>query len=101
LPGWLEALGKLPGFKGETAGKGDGVIVDPATELDPTIKGGTPLTTPSGSGGIDDIFKTPPAKGLVDYLTTMLGENGPQVASKVLSKRVRCPAVIAWQSWEL
>lgn len=28
LPGWLEAPGKLPGFKGETASKGDGVIAD-------------------------------------------------------------------------
>ncbi|MBB5443892.1 filamentous hemagglutinin [Paraburkholderia sp. WSM4177] len=74
LPGWLVELGKLPGFKGETASKGDGVIADPATELDPTIKAGTPTTTPSGSGVIDDIFKTPPvvdvAKGLVDYVIT-------------------------------
>ncbi|NUY34834.1 hypothetical protein F0160_30730 [Paraburkholderia sp. JPY303] len=77
LPGWLEALGKLPGFKGETASKGDGVIADPATELDPTIKAGTPMATPLGSGVIDDIFKTPPvvnaAKGLVDYVITAVG----------------------------
>ncbi|MGF6662185.1 filamentous hemagglutinin [Paraburkholderia atlantica] len=77
LPGWLEALGKLPGFKGETASKGDGVIADPATELDPTIKAGTPMTTPSGSGVIDDIFKMPPvvnvAEGLVDYVMTAVG----------------------------
>ncbi|KWF12887.1 hypothetical protein WT55_06420 [Burkholderia pseudomultivorans] len=36
-PGWLAGF-KLPGYKGETAGKGDGVIADPATTLDPTIK---------------------------------------------------------------
>ncbi|MFT4063936.1 MAG: hypothetical protein QM685_04145 [Paraburkholderia sp.] len=79
LPGWLEALGKLPGFRGETASKGDGVIADPATELDPTIKAGTPIATPSGSGVIDDIFKTPPvvdvAKGLVDYVITSINGN--------------------------
>nr|WKF57911.1 Toxin CdiA [Paraburkholderia busanensis] len=44
-PPWLAGLLKLPGFKGEAAGKGDGVIADPATELDPTIKAG-PLVTP-------------------------------------------------------
>jgi filamentous hemagglutinin len=77
LPGWLVALGKLPGFKGEATGKGDGVIADPVTELDPTIKAGTPMTTPSGSGVIDDIFKMPPVadvvKGLVDYVITTVG----------------------------
>lgn len=90
LPGWLEAIGKLPGFKRETASKGDGIIAGPATELDPTIKAGTPTVTPSGSSVIDDIFKTPlavnVAEGLVDYVTTMLGENGPQVASKTIWK---------------
>ncbi|WP_233833539.1 hypothetical protein [Paraburkholderia sp. ZP32-5] len=76
LPGWLVALGKLPGFKGETAGKGDGVTADPATELDPTIKAGTSMTTPSESSVIDDIFRMPPvvdvAKGLVDYIRRRL-----------------------------
>jgi hypothetical protein len=70
-------------FEGETAGKGDGVIADPATELGPTIKAGIPMTTPSTSGVIDDIFKAPPvvnvAEGLIDYVSTMLGENSPQV----------------------
>ncbi|WCM22949.1 hypothetical protein NDK50_33780 [Paraburkholderia bryophila] len=32
-PPWLAGLLKLPGYKGETASKGDGVIADPATEL--------------------------------------------------------------------
>ncbi|MEM5370064.1 hypothetical protein V4C53_29055 [Paraburkholderia azotifigens] len=58
-PAWLAGF-RLPGFRGETAGKGDGVIADPATELDRTIKAGTPMTTPSGSDVIDGIFKTPP-----------------------------------------
>ncbi len=71
LPGWLVALGKLPGFKGETASKGDGVIADPATELDPTIKAGTPMTTPSGSGVIDDIFKMPPVVDVAKGWLTM------------------------------
>ncbi len=72
-PAWLAGF-RLPGFRGETAGKGDGVIADPATELDRTIKAGTPMTTPSGSKVIDGIFKTPPvvnvAKGLIDYVIT-------------------------------
>ncbi|WP_429252944.1 hypothetical protein [Paraburkholderia sp. GAS333] len=42
---WLPPLISLPGLKGETAAKGDGVIADPATELDPSIKAG-PLVTP-------------------------------------------------------
>ncbi|CAB3808901.1 hemagglutinin repeat-containing protein [Paraburkholderia caffeinilytica] len=44
-PPWLAGLLKLPGYRGETASKGDGVIADPATELDSTIKAG-PLVTP-------------------------------------------------------
>jgi len=80
-PPWLAGSLKLPGFKGETAGKGDGVIADPATELDPTIRAGTPMATPSGSDVIDGIFKTPPvvdvAKALIDYvITSMGGGNG-------------------------
>jgi filamentous hemagglutinin len=58
-PPWLAGLLKRPGFKGEEVGNGDGVIADPATELDPTIKAGMPMTTPSGSDVIDGIFKTP------------------------------------------
>jgi filamentous hemagglutinin len=73
-PPWLAGLLKLPGYSGQTASKGDGVIADPATELDPTIKAGTPIATPSGSGVIDDIFRMPPgvevAKRLVDYVPT-------------------------------
>ncbi|MCC8400284.1 hemagglutinin repeat-containing protein [Paraburkholderia sp. MMS20-SJTN17] len=90
LPGWLEALGKLAGFRAETASKGDGVIADPATELDPTIKAGTPTATPSGSSVIDDIFKTPPvvdvAEGLVDYVVTAIGGNGDSARQSNPSK---------------
>ncbi len=45
VPGWLAGF-KLPGYKGETAAKGDGVIADPATELDPSAKAG-PLIAPN------------------------------------------------------
>ncbi|MFM0278175.1 hemagglutinin repeat-containing protein [Paraburkholderia sediminicola] len=82
-------LPPIPGFKGEAAGKGDGVIADPATELDPTIKAGA-LVTPAGDPRLIDQIFTPvgdAVKGLVDYVTTsMLGENGPQVASKTIWK---------------
>ncbi|WP_081077698.1 hemagglutinin repeat-containing protein [Burkholderia stagnalis] len=44
-PGWLAGF-KLPGYKGEAAGKGDGVIADPATELDSSAKAG-PIITPN------------------------------------------------------
>ncbi|WP_233833531.1 hypothetical protein [Paraburkholderia sp. ZP32-5] len=76
-PSWLAGLLKLPGFKGANASKDDSVIVDPSTELDSTIKAGTPMATPSGSDVIDGIFKTPPvvdvAKGLIDYVITSMG----------------------------
>ncbi|WP_080495349.1 hemagglutinin repeat-containing protein [Burkholderia ubonensis] len=45
VPGWLAGF-KLPGYKGETAAKGDGVIADPVTELDPSAKAG-PLIAPN------------------------------------------------------
>ncbi|GAB2915451.1 hypothetical protein GCM10027093_62610 [Paraburkholderia jirisanensis] len=65
-------LPPIPGFKGETAGKGDGVIADPATELDASVKAG-PLVTPlPGPGLIDQIF-TPvgdAVRGLVDHVIT-------------------------------
>jgi filamentous hemagglutinin len=65
-------LPPIPGFKGETANKGDGVIADPATELDAAIKAGQ-LTTPlPGPELIEKVFA--PAgdavKGLVDYVIT-------------------------------
>ncbi|WP_153074171.1 EndoU domain-containing protein [Paraburkholderia bonniea] len=37
---------KLPGYRPEQAQKGDGVIADPATQLDPTIMAGRPLIYP-------------------------------------------------------
>ncbi|WP_232451674.1 hemagglutinin repeat-containing protein [Burkholderia ubonensis] len=36
----------IPGYKGEAGQKGDGVIADPATELDPSAKAG-PIITPN------------------------------------------------------
>ncbi|MGF6599823.1 filamentous hemagglutinin [Paraburkholderia sp. GAS448] len=50
-------LPPLGGYTGETAKKGDGVIADPATELDPSIKADTPLVTPlPGPGLIDQVI---------------------------------------------
>jgi filamentous hemagglutinin len=72
VPSWLPGLIKLPGFNGETEGKGDGVITDPATELDASTKAGPLITPLPGPGLIDQIF-TPvgdAVKGLVDYVTT-------------------------------
>ncbi|WP_280903096.1 hemagglutinin repeat-containing protein [Burkholderia latens] len=77
VPGWLAGF-KLPGYKGETAGKGDGVIADPATELDSTIKptGSLIYPIPDAKTVGDWITAIIPdqAKGLVDYI---LHSNGP------------------------
>lgn len=59
-PGWLAGF-KLPGYKGETAAKGDGVIADPATTLDPAIK-------PTGSL----IYPMPDAKTVGDWITAII-----------------------------
>ncbi|MBU9488369.1 hemagglutinin repeat-containing protein [Burkholderia multivorans] len=70
-PGWLAGF-KLPGYKGETAGKGDGVIADPATELDSTIKpSGTLINPMPGAKTVGDWITTilpDDAKGLVDHI---------------------------------
>nr|WP_186070137.1 hemagglutinin repeat-containing protein [Burkholderia gladioli] len=72
-PGWLAGF-KLPGYKGEQSGKGDGVIADPATELDSTIKptGSLIYPMPDAKTVGDWVTAIIPdqAKGLVDYITT-------------------------------
>jgi hypothetical protein len=45
-PPWLPELIKLPGFSGQSCDRGDGVIADPATKLDPRAKAG-PIITPN------------------------------------------------------
>ncbi|WP_244101521.1 hemagglutinin repeat-containing protein [Burkholderia ambifaria] len=80
-PGWLAGF-KLPGYKGETAGKDDGVIADPATELDPSIKPGSLISPlPDAKKVSDWITEIIPdqAKGLVDYI---LHSNGLSSSSK-------------------
>lgn len=70
-------LPPIPGFKGETTNKGDGVIADPATELDASAKAGPLITPLPGPGLIDQIF-TPvgdAVKGLVDYVITSVNGN--------------------------
>ena len=79
----------MGGYLGDQRNKGDGVIADPATELDPTIKPGSLIYPQPDAKTIgDQIISILPdqVKGLVDYITTMLGENGPQVASKTIWK---------------
>ncbi|MFL9881514.1 hemagglutinin repeat-containing protein [Paraburkholderia agricolaris] len=66
-------LPPIPGFKGETASKGDGVIADPATELDPTIKPGSlisPLPDAKTVGDWITAIIPDQAKDLVDYFFT-------------------------------
>ena len=74
-PPWLSGF-KLPGYKGETAGKGDGVTADPATELDPSIKPGSLISPIPDAKKIGDwITEIVPdqAKGLVELVTTAIG----------------------------
>ncbi|WP_256252945.1 hemagglutinin repeat-containing protein [Burkholderia ubonensis] len=81
VPGWLAGF-KLPGYKGETTGKGDGVIADPATELDPSIKPGSLISPLPDAKKISDwITEIIPdqAKGLVDYV---LHSNGSSSSGK-------------------
>ncbi|WP_186060755.1 hemagglutinin repeat-containing protein [Burkholderia gladioli] len=77
-PGWLAGF-KLPGYKGEQSGKGDGVIADPATALDSTIKptGSLIYPMPDAKTVGDWITAIIPdqAKGLVDYIFTAAGGN--------------------------
>ncbi|WP_217361859.1 GH-E family nuclease [Paraburkholderia agricolaris] len=66
-------LPPIPGFKGETASKGDGVIADPATELDPSTKPGSlisPLPDAKTVGDWITAIIPDQAKDLVDYFFT-------------------------------
>ncbi|MBN3805140.1 filamentous hemagglutinin N-terminal domain-containing protein [Paraburkholderia sp. Ac-20336] len=87
-PPWLSGF-KLPGFKGETASKGDGVIADPATELDPTIKpdGSLVYPMPDAKQLGDWITAIIPdqVKGLVDYITTAAGGGDSSKATNTVS----------------
>lgn len=77
-PAWLSGF-KLPGYTGEGRGKGDGVIVDNATELDPSAKAGplvTPLPDARTIGDWITAIIPDQAKGLVDYITTAVVGNG-------------------------
>ncbi|SIO72537.1 Cytotoxic [Burkholderia sp. GAS332] len=71
----LPALGD---YTGTTAKKGDGVIADPATELDPTIKAGQLVTPLPDASLIDQVFTSgkDAIKDLVDYVITSSGGNG-------------------------
>ena len=74
-PPWLSGF-KLPGYKGETAGKGDGVIADPVTELDPSIKPGSLISPMPDARTIGDWITSiipDQAKGLVNYVITAVG----------------------------
>ena len=74
-PAWLSGF-KLPGYTGESRGKGDGVIADPATRLDPSAKAGplvTPLPDARTIGDWITAIIPDQAKDLVDYVITAVG----------------------------
>ncbi|WP_193834309.1 hypothetical protein [Burkholderia ubonensis] len=96
VPGWLAGF-KLPGYKGETASKDNGVIADPATELDPTIKVGMPGSELAGSNVIDRIFDAPTVdvvKGLVEYLINSIGGKNSSVPPSIKGSDGNLPAGI-------
>ncbi|WP_177316588.1 hypothetical protein [Burkholderia ubonensis] len=96
VPGWLAGF-KLPGYEGETAAKGDGVIADPATELDPTIKVGMPGSQLAGSNVIDRILDTPTVdvvKGLVEYFINSIGGKHSSVPPSITGSDGKLPAGI-------
>nr|WP_244305979.1 hemagglutinin repeat-containing protein [Paraburkholderia lacunae] len=72
-PPWLAGLLKLPGYKGETASKGDGIIADPATELDPTIKPGSL------------IYPMPDAKTVNDWITAIIPDQVKDLVDHILT----------------
>ncbi|MEM5329395.1 hemagglutinin repeat-containing protein [Paraburkholderia sp. JHI2823] len=80
-PPWLAGLLKLPGYKGETAGKGDGAIVDNATQLDDSAKAGSliyPMPDAKQLGDWITAIIPDQVKGLVDYVFTATGGDGRQ-----------------------
>ncbi|WP_157025719.1 hypothetical protein [Paraburkholderia heleia] len=86
-PAWLAGF-KLPGYTGESRGKGDGVIADNATELDPSAKAGqlvTPLPDAKTIGDWITAIIPDQAKNLVDYVTTAVNgeDSNRQVAEQI------------------
>jgi filamentous hemagglutinin len=71
-PAWLAGF-KLPGFTGQSRGKDDGIIADPATELDPSMKAG-PLVSP-----------LPDAKTIGDWITSIIPDQAKDLADYVLT----------------
>ncbi|WP_199027150.1 hemagglutinin repeat-containing protein [Ralstonia sp. ASV6] len=66
---------ELPGFKGESAKKGDGIFGNPITEVDPTANLHTnPINTEQSSGLIITQFDVV-KKALRDYILMMAGGN--------------------------
>ncbi|MBR8070651.1 hypothetical protein KDW23_09235 [Burkholderia cenocepacia] len=78
--GWRSAAtiaAGVPGYKGEAGQKGDGVIADPVTELDPSAKAG-PIITPNPGAKVIEalITSTVPdsIKQLVQAVVNAVGE---------------------------
>ncbi|WP_246791931.1 hypothetical protein [Burkholderia perseverans] len=69
----------IPGYKGEERRKGDGVIADPATELDPGAKAGALVTPLPGPRAVEALITaSPPSKikQLVEAVLNAVGGAG-------------------------
>jgi filamentous hemagglutinin len=73
VPPWLPGLIKLPGFTGQSRNKGDGVIVDPATELDPSAKAGSL------------IYPMPGAKTLNDFIAAIIPDQAKWLENFIIN----------------
>ncbi|WP_423761292.1 hemagglutinin repeat-containing protein [Burkholderia sp. NLJ2] len=93
----VPSLPPLGGYTGNTSTKGDGVIADPATELDPAIKVGTPGSQLAGSNLIDRILDAPAVdvvKGLVEYLINSIDGKNSSVPPSITGSDGKLPAGI-------
>nr|WKF57913.1 hypothetical protein HUO10_002407 [Paraburkholderia busanensis] len=80
---WLPGLIKLPGLTGETTRKGDGLIVDTATELDPSIKPGSLISPTPGPKAVEALVTAMVPDWLKDAFSgplSMAGYNPNQSA---------------------
>ncbi|WP_175755074.1 hemagglutinin repeat-containing protein [Burkholderia cepacia] len=97
---WVVPAPRLPplgGYAGNQPTKGDGVIVDPATELDPTIKVGTPGSQLAGSGVIDRIFDAQAidvVSWLIEHFVNSVGGKNSSVPPSITGGDGKLPAGI-------
>ncbi|WGY71816.1 hemagglutinin repeat-containing protein [Burkholderia cepacia] len=88
VPGWLAGF-NLPGYVGQSRSKDDSVIVDPATELDPSMKGGALGTPNPGPGVIDALVTAVVPRWIQSLLSGVItADSKPVIDSKISDQLV-------------